>query len=209
VAGLKTLEAELQNHNSTFYKFFERVVLRPFDKDEATAMIVPPMVRLGVSFESQAEVVEAVRRHSGGQPILVQFFCLELVKDMQKNCHRTANPTLVEKIAAGEQAKMEFVNAFRDSAIAEDKVVVYALVLTGHRGVDPFTLEDISRALRRHGCDWNTDRIDRCCDRLCEAGYWLRGDASFQFVTPVLPRRLHAAYPLERMLVEARKEIPS
>jgi Cdc6-like AAA superfamily ATPase len=209
VAGLNALEAELQNYKSPFYKFFERVVLRPFDKDEATAMIVPPMIRLGVTFESQAEVVEAVRRHSGGQPILVQFFCIELVKDMQKNGHRTANPALIEEIAAGEQAKMEFINAFRDSATAEDKLVVYAVVLAGHRGADTFTLEDISRALRRHSCEWNIDRIDRCCDRLCEAGFWVRGDASFQFGTPVLPRRLHAAYPLERMLAEARKEIPS
>jgi len=207
VAGLGLLDKTLEDNTSPFYRLFSRVVLGPFDARETEQMIVTPMLQMGLTFESQSNVVARIRSETGGNPNLLQFFCYYLVRGEDASVRNSITLDAVSRLARGGQFKTEFYNDFRDNVIREDKLLVYALLLDFPDDRTTYTQEEMYGALRRQGVRRSTEDVDRCCDRLCAAGFFTREGPRYQFALPPLPRFLRANYNLAHLFSVDKKDV--
>jgi hypothetical protein len=205
VAGLRLLEKEVEDNQSPFYKLFSRIPLGPFDDKEAEKMIVGPMLLLGMRFEGQSDLVARIHTETGGHPNLLQFFCYHLLRDRKVGKDGLITGDAVERVAAGDAFKAAFVNAFRDNVIPEDKVLVYSLLLSFPECKSVYTQDEMYGALRKQGSPRTPEDVDRCCDRLCAAGFFTRSGCNYRFAWPPLPRYMRANFSLKYLLAVARK----
>jgi hypothetical protein len=196
VAGHGALEKEVSDNQSRLFKLLAPIRLGPFDLRDTHSIVVDPTQRLGIKVESQEEMVSKIHADTGGHPSLVQFICYELVRKAEALGSLALTLDMLAEIAGGDNYKNEFVNDFRHNTTAEDKLLVYALLLAFPEHKGSYAQEDMYGALRKNACPQSLEQIDRTCDRLCQAGFLSREGPRFRFSSPMLARYLRANYNL-------------
>jgi Cdc6-like AAA superfamily ATPase len=207
VAGFQAMNNELSKYDSPLYKAFESQPLGPFDKRETEELVLRPMRSLRVHFEDEREVVGQIHVDTGGHPRLVQHYCQELVKILEREHRRTISPTLIVEIYNSGSFKEEVFNTFRDSMSIQDQVLVYALLVSFPENKEAFTQEEMYEVLERQGCRYSAEQVDRSCDNLVQAGVFVREGSRHQFAIPVFLHFLRANYKLDYLLSAAKKEL--
>jgi hypothetical protein len=207
VAGFQNLLKEQYDRRSPFYLSFEQLDLLPFRIDETADVVLQPMRSLRVQIENEGQLVSRIQFDTRGHPQLVQYYCLELIKELDRQNIRILNQTACSNIYASEGFKNLIINAFRDNVGIEDKVLVYALLNTFPENRETFTQEEMYGAIKRHHCNFLADDIDRSCGRLLMAGVFIREGLRYQFAIPAFPRVLKANYDVNYLLSVAKKEM--
>lgn len=206
VAGFQTLIGELYNQNSPFFMAFEPLRLGPFERKETEDVILRPMRSLRVRFENERELVKRIHNDTRGHPLLVQYYCRELIEQLERRGDRTLSPDGLADIYTSDGFKEQIVNAFRDNVDSPDKALVYALLLSFPESKEAFTQEEMYRTLRRQDCPYSPEQIDQTCDRLILAGILVRKGPKYQFANPIFPRVLRTNENLNYLLAVAKKE---
>ncbi|UCH95041.1 MAG: orc1/cdc6 family replication initiation protein [Candidatus Aminicenantes bacterium] len=209
VAGFTNLMKETQIGGSTFFKkMFEYIELGPFTKKDLTDLVLTPMTQLRIQIKQQDEVVERIYKETGGIPQLAQYYCLDLIDQLDSQETHQVTPDNL----SGIQKKTEFKNlvlgSFQSGIDAEDRCLVYALLTTipVERDAESFTQQEMSNALNKCGLSFSPEKIDQICDRLSLCGIMTNENDKYRFSIPFFPRVLRMS-GLDYLFSEAKKEM--
>lgn len=206
-AGFADLMKAVFDQRSPLYMMFELMELGPFEKRETEEVILRPMRSLRIRFENEGAVIARIHEDTQGHPLLVQFYCVELIKRLEQESGRVLTLGHVDGIYSSDTFKQFVVNTFRDNALKSDSLLVYALLATLPTEKTIYTQPEMYGALQRHGCLYTPEQIDQACDRLALAGVFIRSGEFYRFANQVLPRSLRANYNLEYLLTATKKEV--
>jgi hypothetical protein len=207
-AGFQTLMHTLDDNKSPFYKGFEPLSLGPFDESDTGKIVLGPMRSLGVRFENEQQIVAHIQDDTRGHPHLVQYYCSELINQLERKETLTISLDSLTAVYASDGLKIQTYNDFRDNVSSKDKLLVYALLASFPESKETFTQEEMFGSLRRHGVGLSTEDIDRACDYLSLAGVFVRdGSRHYQFALPILSTILRTNYNPAHLLSVIKKEI--
>lgn len=207
IAGFRRLMTELHNQLSPLFLTFEPIHLKPFSWRETEEIVTLPMQALRVRIEDERKVVSQIHADTRGHPLLVQYYCRELIDGLAQRGSRTLGPADLFDIYRRDSFRSYLLTAFRDNLHVDEKLLVYVLLLEYGESKETFTQEEMHAALQRRACAYSPEWIDRTCDNLVWAGVLERDSRLYRFALPVLPRMLRANYNLEHLLAVARKEV--
>ena len=204
-AGFQTLMNALSDSKSPFYRGFEPLPLGTFSERETENLVLGPMKSLGVQFENEQSIVTRIQDDTRGHPHLVQYYCSELINQLERNETLTVKLSDLSAIYVSNGLKEETYNDFRDNLLSQDKLLVYVLLLSFPDTKETFTQEEMFGSLRRQGIGLSNEEIDRTCDRLVLAGVFIRDGNKYGFALPILSAILRKNYNLVHLLSVAKK----
>jgi hypothetical protein len=207
LSGFEILQAELFDQGSPLFMRFERLSLGPFERREVEEVMVKPMRSLRLHLEDVNKLVGQVYTDTRGHPLLVQYYCRELVEQLERRGSRTVGPASLAGIYDSNGFRAQIINSFRDNLKNPEKVLVYALLLSFSESKKEFGQDEMYGALRKQGCPYSAQEIDQACEHLVLAGVFSRHGPNYQFANAVFPRMLLADYNLSFLLSVAQKEM--
>ena len=206
IAGFQSLLDELYDNRSPFYQAFEPMRLEPFSRRETADLLLQPMRSMRVRFQNEQEIVNRLHEDTSGHPLLVQFYCIKLIEQLEKEEKRVIVPESLLDIQTSDDFKAHVVHAFRDNVETKDKPLVYALLKVFPEAKKSFTQQEMYGALARNHFDPKPEEIDRSCDRLVLAGVFVRDGNRYRFMLPIFPQEMRKNYNVDHLLTVARRE---
>jgi hypothetical protein len=207
MAGFREAMKEQYLLDSPFYNFGQEIRLSEFTRQQAYELITVPMENLRVHFKSKEEVVSRIYDETAGQPNLIQYYCLILLRQLDYTGSREIHPGSLFDVYADEGFRAHLLTSFMQNTENLEKAVVYALLSAypekPHMG---FSQEAIDEALRFGGIMLPQDDIDEACNVLTLSGVILRKGREFYFASPVFTRVLQETYDLEYLFRKVKEE---
>lgn len=207
MAGFREAMKEQYLLDSPFYNFGQEIRLSEFSRQQAFELITTPMENLGVHFRNKDEVVNRIYTETAGQPNLIQYYCLILLRQLDYNGSREINPGSLINVYADEGFRSHLLTSFMQNTENREKALVYALLAEyAGKATRGFSQEEMDLALRSGGIMLPQDDIDEACNVLTLAGVILRKGREFYFASPVFTRVLEDTYDLKYLFRKVREE---
>src|SRR5918912_1926666 len=165
-----------------------------------------PAHSLHLGIEREAAFIARIQADTRGHPYLIQYCCVEMMKQLEREGSRLLSLARLDGIYAGDGFKTLILSSFMDNIVIRDKLLVYALLKTFPADKDSYTESEVYGALAKQHTPYTAEEIDRLCRRLTMAIVLVRDGAKYQFAFPVFPRVLRANHDLEHLLALAKKE---
>ena len=207
VAGFEILLRELYNHDSPFYRAFEKVRLKPFTKKDTENLVLGPTESMRVKFDNQQEVVSRIHSDTRGYPRLVQFYCSHLMEELDHKQSRTITLQSVNELYVSDEFKEEILNSFRDNTETKERLLIYAMLASFPESKDSFTQDEMFGALKRHNYFVPHDELDRLCDHLVLIGVLIRDGLKYEYAMPVFPHVIRLNQNVDYSLAVTRREL--
>ena len=165
------------------------------------------MENLRVHFKNKDEVVSRIYNETAGQPNLIQYYCLILLRQLDYTGSREISPNSLFDVYADEGFRSHLLTSFMQNTENREKALVYALLAAypekPHLG---FSQEAMDDALRKGGIMLPQDDIDDACNILTLAGVIHRKGRDFFFTSPVFTRVLKETYDLDYLFRKVKEE---
>ncbi len=84
IAGFREAMREQYLLDSPFYNFAQEIRLSEFSRQQARDLIITPMENLRVRLHNQEEIVNRIYDETSGQPNLIQYYCLILLRNLDQ-----------------------------------------------------------------------------------------------------------------------------
>jgi hypothetical protein len=207
LAGFDDLLREVCDRDSPIYFGLELVELKAFGRRETHDMIITPMESLRIHLEEPDKIVSRIHAETRGFPFFVQYYCQELVEQVERRGDRILYPKDIDSIYRSEGFKTLVLNAFRENVEKGDKLLVYALLATYDGTRHTFSQEDMDQALFQHDLHVSSEELDRICDRLVLGGVFERDGLVFRFAVPTFAPAMLANYDPTFQLRKLRQEL--
>jgi hypothetical protein len=207
IAGFREAMREQYLLDSPFYNFAQEIRLNEFTRRQAQGLIITPMENLRVRIKNKDEVVGRIYEETAGHPNLIQYYCMILLRRLDKTGQREISPESLLDVYSDEGFKSHLLTAFMQNTENREKALVYA-VLTALHGrpsqgfADPF----IDAALRKRGILLRQDDIDEACSVLGLAGIIHRKGREYFFTSPVFTKVLLQTYDLDYLFRKVKEE---
>jgi ATPase domain predominantly from Archaea len=205
IAGFREAMREQYMLDSPFYNFGQEVRLSEFSRQQAHDLIVTPMENLRVRFKNREEVVNRIYEETSGQPNLIQYYCLILLRRLDETGEREISPESLIDVYEDEGFQSHLLTSFMQNTENREKALVYS-VLGGMDGYQNFSQAFIDESLRKRGIIMPQDDIDDACNVLTMAGVIHRKGRDFAFTSPIFIRVLQQSYDLEYLLRKVEEE---
>jgi hypothetical protein len=207
IAGFREAMREQYLLDSPFYNFAQEVRLNEFTRRQAQDLIITPMENLRVRIKNKDEVVGRIYEETAGHPNLIQYYCMILLRRLDRTGQREISPESLIDVYADEGFKSHLLTAFMQNTENREKALVYAVLtaLEGHLSegfADPF----IDAALRKRGILLRQDDIEEACGVLALAGIIHRKGREYFFTSPVFTKVLLQTYDLEYLFGKVKEE---
>jgi hypothetical protein len=207
MAGFREAMKEQYLLDSPFYNFSQEIRLNEFTRQQAHDLITIPMENLRVHFKGKEEVVSRIYDETAGQPNLIQYYCLILLRQLDFTGGREISPANLIDVYADEGFRSHLLTSFMQNTENREKALVYALLAAypekPHMG---FSQEVMDEALRKGGVMLPQDDLDEACNVLTLSGVIHRKGREFLFASPVFTRVLNEAYDLEYLFRKVKEE---
>jgi hypothetical protein len=207
IAGFREAMREQYSLDSPFYNFAQEVRLSEFTRQQAHDLIVTPMENLRVRFKNKEEVVTRIYEETSGQPNLIQYYCLILLRNLDETGQREISPESLINVYDDKGFQSHLLTSFMQNTENREKALVYSILknLTSP-GRQSFSQEVIDEALRVHGFILMQDDLDDACNVLTLAGVINRKGRDFHFASPIFTRVLQQTYDLDYLLKKVEEE---
>jgi len=210
MAGFQKLMVETTNIRSPLYLGLELIRVQLFEYQDAKEMLERPLTSLGIHFEDLDRTADLLYEDTRGLPPLVQFYCAEISRNVQRRGDRLVRVEDVARIHAEPVLKSLVIDTFRDSVSKEDQLLTY--VLLEKYGVDKhsYTQQDMYEAMDERRCRIEITELDRTCDRLELAGLFTRdGDDphAYRFTLPVFAKLIVRDFDIKFQVDVLRREL--
>jgi hypothetical protein len=207
IAGFREAMREQYLLDSPFYNFAQEVRLSEFTRRQAYELIVTPMENLRVRITSKDEVVGRIYEETAGQPNLIQYYCMILLRQLDRIGQREVSPKSLIDVYSDEGFRSHLLTSFMQNTENRDKAVVYA-VLLALKDAQPrcFSQPFIDAALRKRGITLPQDGIDQACSVLSLAGIIYRKGREYFFTSPVFTKVLEQTHDLEYLFRKVKEE---
>ncbi len=207
IAGFREAMREQYLLDSPFYNFAQEIRLSEFTRQQAHDLIVTPMENLRVRFKNKEEVVSRIFEETSGQPNLIQYYCLILLRHLDQTGLREINPDSLIDVYEDEGFQSHLLTSYMQNTENREKALVYAVLKTLEEGSRTgFTQAYIDDALRKRGIILMQDDLDEACNVLTLAGVILRKGREFYFTSPIFTRVLQQTYDLDYLLRKVEEE---
>jgi hypothetical protein len=207
IAGFREAMREQYMLDSPFYNFAQEIRLNEFTRQQAHELIVTPMENLRVRFKNKEEVVQRIFEETAGQPNLIQYYCLILLRHLDQTGQREISPDSLIDVYADEGFKSHLLNSFMQNTENREKALVYAILKHAENsGIKGFSQALIDAALRKGGIALPQDDIDDACSVLTLAGIIHQADQKYYFTSPVFTKVLQQSYDLEYLFRKVKEE---
>jgi hypothetical protein len=193
--------------DSPFYNFAQEIRLTEFTRQQAHELIVTPLENLRVRLRNKEEIVQRIYNETSGQPNLIQYYCLILLRHLDQSGKRELNPDDLINVYDDEGFQSHLLTSFMQNTENRDKALIYA-VLTALEQAESrgFSQEFIDEALRKQGLILIQEDIDEACNVLTLAGVIKRKGREFFFTSPIFTRVLQQTYDLNYLLRKVQEE---
>ncbi|MGD8397529.1 MAG: AAA family ATPase [Anaerolineae bacterium] len=207
IAGFREAMREQYLLDSPFYNFAQEIRLNEFTRRQAHELIVTPMENLRVRIRNRDEVVGRIYEETAGQPNLIQYYCMILLRRLDHTGEREISPESLIDVYADEGFKAHLLTSFMQNTENREKALIYAVLMASEGGqLRGFSHSFIDAALRKRGIILPQDGIDEACNVLTLAGIIYRRGKEYFFASPVFTRVLQATYDLDYLLRKAKEE---
>ena len=214
LAGFREAMREQYLLDSPFYNFAQEIRLSEFSRRQAQDLIVTPMENLRVRIKNQDEVVGRIYEETAGHPNLIQYYCMILLRQLDKTGQREIRPESLIDVYSDEGFKSHLLTSFMQNTENREKALVYAILMAA---ADPSTPRAVSQsrgfshafvdaALRKRGIVLPQDDIDEACNVLALAGVLHSKGKEHFFTSPVFVKVLQQTYDLEYLFRKVKEE---
>jgi hypothetical protein len=207
IAGYREAMLEHNALDSPFYRFAQEIRLNEFTLRQAHDMIVTPMENLRVRFKNKEEIVGRIYEETAGHPNLIQYYCLILLRQLDRAEEREINPDKLVDVYLDEGFKSHLLDSFLQNTQNSEKALIYALL----HGADEtqlrnFSQVDMDRMLKRAGINLRQQELDEVCNLLVLSGVLHRKGRDYSFTSPVFIKVLKQTYELDYLLDKIKEE---
>jgi hypothetical protein len=207
IAGFREAMREQYLLDSHFYNFAQEIRLSEFSRQQAHDLIVTPMENLRVRFKNKEEVVSRIFEETSGQPNLIQYYCLILLKNLDETGQREISPESLINVYDDKGFQSHLLASFMQNTENREKALVYAILkFLDNAGRQGFSQAIIDEALRKREFILMQDDIDNACNVLTLAGVINRKGRDFYFASPIFTRVLQQTYDLDYLLGKVEEE---
>lgn len=207
MAGFREAMKEQYLLDSPFYNFGQEIRLSEFSRQQAHDLITIPMENLRVHFRNKEEVINRIYEETAGQPNLIQYYCLILLRQLDYSGSREISPESLIDVYADEGFRSHLLTSFMQNTENREKALVYVLLAAyPDKPNQGFSQEAIDQALQTGGIMLPQDDIDEACNVLTLAGVILRKGRDFYFASPVFTRVLQETYDLNYLFRKVKEE---
>ena len=207
IAGFREAMREQYMLDSPFYNFAQEIRLSEFTRQQARELVVVPMENLRVRIRKEDQVVSRIFEETAGQPNLIQYYCLILLRHLDQTGEREISPESLIDVYSDEGFTSHLLTSFMQNTENREKGLVYAVLLSlEEAGLKGFSHTDIDEILKKVGLVLKQKDIDEACSVLSLAGVIHRNDKQFYFTSPVFTRVLNHAYDLKYLLRKVKEE---
>jgi hypothetical protein len=207
LAGFREAMREQYLLDSPFYNFAQEIRLSEFTRRQAQDLIVTPMENLRVRIKAKDVVVGRIYEETAGQPNLIQYYCMILLRRLDRTGERDISPESLIDVYADEGFKSHLLTSFMQNTENREKALVYAILMaseeTRARG---FSHPFMDAALRKRGFILPQDDIDEACNVLALAGVLHRKGKEYFFTSPVFTKVLQQTYDLDYLFRKVKEE---
>ena len=207
LAGFREAMREQYLLDSPFYNFAQEVRLSEFTRRQAHDLILTPMENLRVRIKNKDDVVGRIYEETAGQPNLIQYYCMILLRHLDRTGQREIGPQSLIDVYSDEGFKSHLLTSFMQNTENRDRALIYAVLMsptdTQSRG---FSHSFIDAALRKRGIILPQDEIDQACDVLTLVGVLHRKGREYFFASPVFTKVLQQTYDLEYLFRKVKEE---
>ena len=193
VGGFREVMRAFSDLESPLYNFARPIRLKEFSREQAAALVLGPLERLGVRFDRRNDVVNRIFDETAGQPNLVQFYCSILVERLDRQGTRAISPENLFDVYTNDDFRAFVLSTFMDNTTHLEKAIVFA-VMADMDAEMPFSVKAIDEALERRGVEMPLSDLDLACRNLELAGTLTARGPLYRFATPVFPRMLSENY---------------
>jgi Novel STAND NTPase 1 len=210
VGGFREVMRAFSDLESPLYNFARPIRLKEFSREQAAAMILGPLEKLGVHFERRNDVVNRIFDETAGQPNLIQFYCSILVERLDRESSRqgsarSISPESLFDVYGNDDFRAFVLSTFMDNTTHLEKAIVFA-VMADLGAEHPFGVQQIDGALERRGVEIPLSDLDLACRNLELAGTFTSRGPLFRFATPVFPRMLSENYDVDYLFRKVLQE---
>jgi hypothetical protein len=209
IAGFREAMQEQYLLDSPFYNFSQEIRLNEFTRRQAHDLIVTPMENLRVRIANKDEVVGRIYEETAGQPNLIQYYCMILLRRLDRSGEREISPDSLIDVYQDEGFKSHLLTSFMQNTENREKALVYAVLMAAEgpqaRG---FSHPFMDAALRKRGIVLPQDEIDAACNVLSLAGILYARGKEYFFTSPVFTKVLRQTYDLDYLFRKVKEEGP-
>ena len=207
LAGFREAMREQYLLDSPFYNFAQEVRLSEFTRRQAHDLIVTPMENLRVRIKNKDDVVGRIYEETAGQPNLIQYYCMILLRHLDRTGQREIGPESLIDVYGDEGFKSHLLTSFMQNTENREKALVYAILMSV-AGEQPrgFSHSSIDAALRKRGIVLPQDDIDEACNVLTLAGVLHHKGREYFFTSPVFTKVLRQTYDLDYLFRKVKEE---
>ena len=207
MAGFREAMREQYLLDSPFYNFAQEIRLSEFTRRQAHDLIVTPMENLRVRIKNKDEVVGRIYEETAGQPNLIQYYCMILLRRLDRTGQREIGPESLIDVYADEGFKSHLLTSFMQNTENREKALVYAILMASERRKSRgFSHSFIDAGLRKRGIVLPQDDIDEACNVLALAGVLHRKGKEYFFTSPVFTKVLQQTYDLDYLFRKVKEE---
>ena len=207
IAGYSEAMKEQALLNSPFHNFTQEMRLDEFSKQDAHELIIEPMEKLRIRFQQREQIVDRIYQETSGQPNLIQYYCLLLLRAMDQRGDREISLASLDGIYEDEGFKQRLLMTFMHNTGKREKLMVYSLLRKlESRELRGFSQPFMDAALRKHGITLTADAIEEACQILLLAGILRRRHKEYFFTSPVFVQMLQANYDLDYLINKLKEE---
>ncbi len=207
IAGFREAMREQYILDSPFYNFAQEIRLSEFSRQQARDLIATPMENLRVRLHNMEEIVNRIYDETSGQPNLIQYYCLILLRNLDQTGKRELSPDSLLDVYADEGFTSHLLTSFMQNTENREKALIYAILLSAEdAGKKGFGHEEIDNMLHKGGIDLKQKSIDEACNLLTLAGIIHRKGKEFFFASPVFTRVLQQSYDLNYLFRKVKEE---
>jgi hypothetical protein len=207
MAGFREAMREQYLLDSPFYNFAQEIRLSEFTRRQAHDLIATPLENLRVRIRHQDDVVGRIYEETAGQPNLIQYYCMILLRELDRTGQREIGPESLIDVYSDEGFKSHLLTSFMQNTENREKALVYA-VLMAPAGIESrgFSHPFIDAVLRKRGIVLPQDDIDEACSVLTLAGVLHRKGKEYFFTSPVFTKVLQQTYDLDYLFRKVKEE---
>jgi hypothetical protein len=207
LAGFREAMREQYLLDSPFYNFAQEIRLSEFTRRQAQDLIVTPLENLRVRLKNKEEVVSRIYGETAGQPNLIQYYCMILLRRLDRTGQREISVDSLIDVYSDEGFKAHLLTSFMQNTQNREKALVYAVLMSiDEPGTRGFTQAFVDACLRKRGIILRQDDIDEACSVLALAGVFRRKDRQHFFTSPVFTRVLRRTYDLHYLFRKVKEE---
>jgi hypothetical protein len=207
IAGFREAMQEQYLLDSPFYNFAQEIRLNEFTRRQAHDLIVTPMENLRVRIVNKDEVVGRIYEETAGQPNLIQYYCMILLRRLDRSGEREISPESLIDVYQDEGFKSHLLTSFMQNTENREKALVYAVLMASEgpqlRG---FSHPFMDAVLRKRGIVLPQDEIDAACNVLTLAGILYARGKEYFFTSPVFAKVLKKTYDLDYLFRKVKEE---